>query len=44
MEYISAFTTADGLELDGSDILGKGSLQEVETGVVVPVGISHAEN
>ena len=43
MEDFSAFTTTDGLNLDGSNILGKGSLQKVETGVVVPVGRFHAE-
>ena len=43
MEYFLAFTTADGLDSDGERIYGKGSLQEVETGAVVPVGILHAE-
>ena len=43
MEYLSAFATADGLHSDGERIYGKGSLQEVETGAVVPVGRIHAE-
>ena len=34
---------AGGLDLDGARILEKGSLQEVETGVVVPFGRFHAE-
>ena len=38
------FATSDGLESDGSNILGKGSLQEVETGAVVPVSIFHTDN
>ena len=43
MDYFSAFATADGLDSDGERTLEKGSLQEVETGVVVPVGGFHAE-
>ena len=43
MEYLSAFGTADGLDLDGARILEKVSLKEVETGAVVPVGIFHAQ-
>ena len=43
MDYFSAFATADGLESYGSEIIGKGSLQEVEKGSVVPVGRLHAE-
>ena len=31
------------MESDGERIYGKGSLQEVETGAVVPVGRFHAE-
>ena len=34
---------AYGLDLDRDRILEKGSLQEVETGAVVPVGRFHAE-
>ena len=44
MEYFLAFATSYGLDLDVSDIIRKGSLQEVETGAVVPVGIFHVEN
>ena len=33
---------ADGLDLDGACILEKGSLEEVEIVVVVPVGRFHA--
>ena len=43
MDYFSAFSTADGLDFDGEKNLEKGSLQEIETGVVVTVGIFHAE-
>ena len=43
MDYLSEFATEDGLESDGSNIIGKGSLQEFETGAVVPVGRFHAE-
>ena len=43
MNFFSAFITADGLDLDGERIYGKGSLQEVETGAVIPVGRFHAE-
>ena len=42
VDYLSAFTMADGLDSDGARILEKGSVQEVETGVVVPVGRFHA--
>ena len=38
MDHFSAFTTADELDLDEDHIYGKGSLQEVETEAVVPVG------
>ena len=38
-----AFAMAGGLDLDGARILEKGSLQEVETGAVVPAGILHVE-
>ena len=41
---VSDYATSDGLESYGRNILGKVSLQEVETRVVVPVGIFHAEN
>ena len=34
---------ADGLDSDGERIIEKGSLQEVETGAVVPVGRFCAE-
>ena len=44
MEYFSAFITEYGLDLDGSDIIGKGSLKEFETGEVVPVGRFHVKN
>ena len=37
------FAMADGLEFDESDILWKGSLQEIETGAVLLVGRLHAE-
>ena len=37
VDYLSEVTTADGLDLDRELILEKGSLQEVETGVSVPV-------
>ena len=40
MDYLSAFTTTDGLDSDGACILEKGSLKEVKTGAVVPVGDS----
>ena len=43
MYYFSTFVTADGLDLGGEGIHGKGSLQEVETGAVVSVGKFHAE-
>ena len=43
MEDLSALATEDGLDSDGRNILGKGSLQEAETGVVVPVGIFHTQ-
>ena len=43
MDYLSAFTTADELESYGARILEKGSLQEIETGAVVLVGILHAD-
>ena len=43
MEGFSVFATAYGLDLDGSDIPGKGSLQEVEIGAVILVGRFHAE-
>ena len=43
MDYLSAFATEDGSDLDRERILEKGSLQEVETGAVIPVGILHAE-
>ena len=43
MDSFSEFVTEDGLDLDGERILEKGSLQEVETGAVVPVRRFHAE-
>ena len=43
MEYFSIFGMAYGMESDGSDIIGKGSLHEVETGAVVPVGRFYLE-
>ena len=43
MDYLSVFTTTDGLDSDGACILEKGSLKEVKTGAVVPVGRFHAE-
>ena len=44
MEYFSIFGMAYGMESDGSDIIGKGSLKEVETREVVPVGRFHVKN
>ena len=43
VDYFLAFTTEDGMDLDGAHILKKGLLQEVETGAVVQVGIFHSE-
>ena len=43
MDYFSEFATAYGLDLDGACILDKVSLQEVETGAVVPVGRFYTE-
>ena len=44
MEDLLEFATADGLDWDGKRILMKGSLQEVETGAVLPVGRLRADN
>ena len=43
MDYLSAFAMSDGLDSDGARIIEKDSLQEVETGAVVPIGRLHAE-
>ena len=43
MDYLSGLETADGLDSDGERIYGKGLLQEVKTGSVVPVERVHAE-
>ena len=44
MEDFLAFATSYGLDSDVSDIIRKVSLQDVETGAVVPVGRFHVEN
>ena len=41
MDYLSAFAKEHGLDPDGERIYGKVSLQEVETGAMVPAGRSY---
>ena len=41
--FPSAIATADEFDSDRRKIIGEGSLQEVETGSVVPVGRFHAD-
>ena len=43
MDYLSAFTTTDGLDLDVERNLEKGSVQQVETGVLVPFQRFHVD-